>query len=103
MRPDHHNNMDVNSGTEMAAGFIPSVSDRYRQIFLPFLKFLLALVTCPGPQQQKACAQVVALIGAHSDVFAAVLKDHHPENASMATLQELALVTGIIGHLKIGA
>ena len=104
MRPDHHSNSNLIGGpfgaASVKAGFIPSISDRYRQIFLPFLRFVLALLTCPGPQQSEACAQVTTLIGAHSEVFAAVLKDHH--SVSMASLQELVLVTGIIGHSKVG-
>ena len=41
------------------------------------------------------------LIGAHSDVFATILKEQR-QVATMATLQELALVTAVIGHSDVG-
>ncbi len=46
-------------------------------------------------------AQITSLIGAHSDVFAAILKENHPV-VTMATLQELALVTAVIGRSGVG-
>ena len=45
--------------------------------------------------------QVVSLIGAHSDVFVAVLKDQQP-GVSMAMLRELSLVTAVISHAGYG-
>ena len=72
-----------------------------RQMFLPVLKFLLALLTCPGPQQREASTQVTALIGAHSDLFATILRDH-VHHISIATLHELALVTALISRSGIG-
>ena len=44
---------------------------------------------------------MTTLIGAHSDVFVAVLKEQKA-HVSIATLQELALVTAVIGHSKVG-
>ena len=41
------------------------------------------------------------LIGAHSDIFATILKEQR-QVATMATLQELALVTAVIGHSDVG-
>ncbi len=41
------------------------------------------------------------LIGSHSEVFASVLKEQH-RVVTMATLQELALVTAVIGHSDVG-
>ena len=102
-RPDYHSNGSPIGQSAIlpstTAGFIPGISDRYRQIFLPLLKFVLALLTCPGPQQKEACSHVTTLIGAHSDIFAAVLKERR---VSMTALQELALVTAIIGHSRVG-
>ena len=82
-------------------GFIPSVSDRYRQLLFPVLKLLLALLTCPGSHHIELATQVTSLIGAHSDVFAAILKEQHAV-VTMATLQELALVTAVIANSGVG-
>ena len=105
IRPDYHGNghalVPPSSLHSTAAGFVPTVSARYRQLFFPLLKFLLALLTCTGPQQKEACSQVTTLIGAHSDVFVVVLKEQKA-HVSIATLQELALVTAVIGHSKVG-
>ena len=45
--------------------------------------------------------QVTSLIGAHTDTFTAILKSHRG-SVSMATLEELSLVTGVIGHSGVG-
>ena len=45
--------------------------------------------------------QATALIATHSDVFAAVLKEQPPV-VTMATLQELSLVTAVICHSGVG-
>ena len=105
-RPDYHGNghtLAPPSSLHATAGggFIPTVAARYKQLFFPLLKFLLALLTCPGPQQKEACSQVTTLIGAHSDVFVAVLKEQQA-HVSMAMLQELALVTAVISHSNVG-
>lgn len=44
---------------------------------------------------------MTTLIGAHSDVFVAVLKEQQA-HVSMAMLQELALVTAVISHSNVG-
>ncbi|XP_064397234.1 nuclear pore complex protein Nup205-like isoform X2 [Halichondria panicea] len=102
-RPSYHDNAGYygNSQSIGQDGFVPSVSDRYRQAFLPLLKFLLALLTSPGAHHKEACAQVTDLIGSHSEIFATVLKEQH-QVVTMATLQELALVTAVIGHSDVG-
>ncbi len=60
-RPSYHDNAGYygNSQSIGQDGFVPSVSDRYRQAFLPLLKFLLALLTSPGAHHKEACAQVI--------------------------------------------
>ena len=45
--------------------------------------------------------QVTSLIGAHSDTFTSILKSHRG-SVTMATLEELSLVTGVIGHSGVG-
>lgn len=120
-RPGH---TDDFHGNDPQGGFVPSVHNRYRQSLLPLLKFLLALLASPGTHHKEACTQVspthmlalenkslklhvifcfqvTDLIGVHSDVFATILKEQH-QIVTMATLQELALVTAVIGHSDVG-
>ncbi len=103
LRPSHHGNLNNSMLTQHSQGFIPSVVDRYRQLLFPVLKLMLALLTCQGSHHAELSAQVIALIGAHSDVFAAILKEQHTVVVTMETLQELALVTAVIGHSGVGA
>ena len=56
-RPGHHDGAGYYSNSRQE-GFVPSVNDRYRQAFLPLLKFLLALLTSSGAHHKEACAQV---------------------------------------------
>ena len=87
----------------MTSGFVPTSFDRYQQLFLPLLKFLIALLTCPGAHHKEACAQVASFIAVHSEVFAAVLKEPlHASVDTSATLQELSLVTAVISHSGVG-
>ena len=44
---------------------------------------------------------MTSLIGAHSDTFTTILKDNRGP-VSMEMLEELSLVTGVIGHSGIG-
>ena len=46
-------------------------------------------------------SQVTSLIGAHSDTFTSILKSHRG-SVSMATLEELSLVTGVVGYSGVG-
>ena len=102
MRPSYYGD-SYNMGERMTSEFIPTSFDRYRQLFLPLLKFLIALLTCPGPHHKEACIQVASFIALHSEVFAAVLKEPiHASMDTMATLQELSLVTAVISHSGIG-
>ena len=77
------------------------------------------MLTCPGAQRSEvktqvspplfvrpfikylSLPQVTSLIGAHTDTFTAILKSHRG-SVSMATLEELSLVTGVIGHSGVG-
>ena len=44
---------------------------------------------------------MTSLIGAHSETFTSVLKSHRG-SVSTATLEELSLVTGVIGNSGVG-
>ncbi|CAI8023964.1 Nuclear pore complex protein Nup205 [Geodia barretti] len=105
LRPDHHDKhtsgLHGNVFDPSGTGFVPSVGDRYRQLLLPLLKLLLTMLTCPGAQRSEVKSQVTSLIGAHSDTFTSILKSHRGP-VSVATLEELSLVTGVIGHSGVG-
>ena len=102
MRPSHHSNSHYGDYvTQSSHGFIPSILERYRQLLFPLLKFLFALLTCPGPHHKEVVGQVTALIGAHSDVFAAVLKEDF-SSLTCSCLHELALITGLIALSGVG-
>lgn len=61
LRPDHHGDQPGSYGNLLdpsGAGFVPSVSDRYRQLLSPLLKLLLTMLTCPGAQRSEVKAQV---------------------------------------------
>ena len=104
LRPSHQSNSfygDSSYYSQSSRGFIPTILERYRQLLFPLLKFLLALLTCPGPHHKKVVSQVTALIEAHSDVFAAVLKEE-VTGLTISSLQELALVTALIAQSGVG-
>lgn len=102
MRPSYHGD-GYHMTDHVTSGFIPTSFDRYRQLFLPLLKFLIALLTCPGSHHKEACIQVASFIALHSEVFAAVLKEHlHASVDTMATLEELSLVTAVVSHSGVG-
>ena len=56
---------------------------------------------CETVSQISLLLQVTSLIGAHTNTFTAILKSHRG-SVSMATLEELSLVTGVIGHSGVG-
>ena len=58
LRPDYHGNQPGGLLDPIVAGFVPSVSDRYRQLLSPLLKLLLTVLTCPGAQRSEVKAQV---------------------------------------------
>lgn len=102
LRPSHHvNSYHGDYHNQSSRGFIPSILERYRQLLFPLLKFLFALLTCPGPHHKEVVGQVTTLIGAHYDVFAAVLKEEF-SGLTINSLHELALVTGLIAQSGVG-
>jgi nuclear pore complex protein Nup205 len=103
LRPDHHGDqlLPGNLIDPSGGGFVPAVGDRYRQLLVPLLKLLLTMLTCPGAQRSEVKSQVTSLIGAHTDTFTSILKNHRG-SVSMAALEELSLVTGVIGHSGVG-
>lgn len=53
---DNQSGSRGNNPSEM--GFVPSISDRYRQLLLPILKLLFTLLTCPGAQGSEVKSKV---------------------------------------------
>ncbi|XP_078583598.1 nuclear pore complex protein Nup205-like isoform X1 [Branchiostoma floridae x Branchiostoma japonicum] len=97
MRPENAGSVP-GSGEAMAVsyeGFVPTVSDRYRQMLLPALKLCLAIMTSLGPQHRDATNQVLQFILSHMDVFHAVLREQR-SGLTLPSLQELALTTGVL-------
>ncbi|XP_023681691.2 nuclear pore complex protein Nup205 isoform X1 [Paramormyrops kingsleyae] len=87
------------------SGFIPSPLDRYRQILLPALQLFQVILTSTSTQHQQGAAQVLQWLIVHSDTIQSILRC---QELSVASLQELALLTGIIsktalpGALELG-
>lgn len=50
--------IEIHGLNNILLGFIPSVSSRYLQLFLPVLRFLITLLTTSGSQQIEASSQV---------------------------------------------
>lgn len=77
---------------------MPDTLDRYRQIFFPVLRLCLALVAKLGSDNRSAVAHVKYFVKAHESVFRAVLHPslQHSDSLTLASLEELSLVTGIL-------
>uniref|UniRef100_A0A8C4MDM3 Nucleoporin 205 n=1 Tax=Equus asinus asinus TaxID=83772 RepID=A0A8C4MDM3_EQUAS len=73
--------------------FIPSPVDRYRQILLPALRLCQVILTSSMAQHLQAAGQVLQFLISHSDTIQAILRC---QDVSAGSLQELALLTGII-------
>ncbi|KAL5475599.1 hypothetical protein EMCRGX_G025430 [Ephydatia muelleri] len=82
--------------------FVPSVMSRYHQLLVPLFKFLSALVSTPGPSQRDATTQVFQLLAQHSEVLSRVLKGQQGSMLDLTALNELQLVTAVIGKCGVG-
>ncbi|XP_067090064.1 nuclear pore complex protein Nup205 isoform X1 [Osmerus mordax] len=88
-----------------SSGFIPSPAHRYRQILLPALRLFQVILTSTTTHHQQGAAQVLQWMIVHADTIQSLLRC---QRLSMGTLQELALLTGIIsktalpGVLEVG-
>uniref|UniRef100_A0A8C4M722 Nucleoporin 205 n=1 Tax=Equus asinus asinus TaxID=83772 RepID=A0A8C4M722_EQUAS len=76
--------------------FIPSPVDRYRQILLPALRLCQVILTSSMAQHLQAAGQVLQFLISHSDTIQAILRC---QDVSAGSLQELALLTGIISKI----
>ncbi|XP_064145752.1 nuclear pore complex protein Nup205 isoform X2 [Loxodonta africana] len=78
--------------------FIPTPVDRYRQILLPALQLCQVILTSSMAQHLQAAGQVLQFLISHSDTIQAVLRC---QDVSAGSLQELALLTGIISKAAL--
>ncbi|XP_076634374.1 nuclear pore complex protein Nup205 [Colletes latitarsis] len=93
---DHH--PDVHMGFEGGDySFIPSIGQRYQQIFLPTLYLCDALLTTLGTENQSCAIQICGFLQSHRDTIEMILR-----NASSKTntlfLKEVACLTGVISR-----
>lgn len=80
--------------------FVPSVMERYRQLLMPSLKVVQAILTSLGSQHKEASVKVLHFVVSHVDVFLSVLQDRQTVHTS-GSLQELGLATGIICNMRL--
>ncbi|XP_076547849.1 nuclear pore complex protein Nup205 isoform X1 [Osmia lignaria lignaria] len=93
---DHH--PDVHIGFEGGDySFIPSIGQRYQQIFLPALYFCDALLTTLGTENQSCAIQVCGFLQSHRDTIEMVLRNAFPK-ANTLFLKEIACLTGVISR-----
>ncbi|XP_007951107.1 nuclear pore complex protein Nup205 [Orycteropus afer afer] len=78
--------------------FIPTPADRYRQILLPALQLCQVILTSSMVQHLQAASQVLQFLISHSDTIQAILRC---QDVSAGSLQELALLTGIISKAAL--
>ncbi|XP_076648855.1 nuclear pore complex protein Nup205 isoform X3 [Halictus rubicundus] len=93
---DHH--PDVHIGFEGDDySFIPSIGQRYQQIFLPALYLCDALLTTLGTENQSCAIQVCGFLQSHRDAIEMVLRNAFPK-ANPLFLKEIACLTGVISR-----
>ncbi|XP_053575664.1 nuclear pore complex protein Nup205 [Bombina bombina] len=85
-------------GMREAPVFIPAPVERYRQILLPALQLCQVILTSSTAQHLQAGGQVLQFLIAHSDTTQAILRS---QEGSLGSLQELALLTGIISKAAL--
>uniref|UniRef100_A0A8D2L072 Nucleoporin 205 n=1 Tax=Varanus komodoensis TaxID=61221 RepID=A0A8D2L072_VARKO len=78
--------------------FIPAPVERYRQILLPALQLCQVILTSSMAQHAQAAGQVLQFLISHSDTIQAILRC---QEATAGSLQELALLTGIISKAAL--
>ncbi|CAI5785815.1 pore complex Nup205 [Podarcis lilfordi] len=78
--------------------FIPAPVERYRQILLPALQLCQVILTSSMAEHAQAAGQVLQFLISHSDTIQAILRC---QEVSVGSLQELALLTGIISKAAL--
>ncbi|XP_063785079.1 nuclear pore complex protein Nup205 isoform X2 [Pseudophryne corroboree] len=85
-------------GMREAPVFIPAPVERYRHILLPALQLCQVILTSSTAQNLQVAGQVLQFLIAHSDTIQAILRS---QEGSLGSLQELALLTGIISKAAL--
>ncbi|XP_011172617.2 nuclear pore complex protein Nup205 [Solenopsis invicta] len=89
---------DVHIGFESSDySFIPSVGQRYQQIFLPALYLCDALFTTLGTENQSCAVQVCGFLQSHRDTVEMALRNAF-SHANVLFLKEIACLTGVISR-----
>ncbi|XP_014480279.1 PREDICTED: nuclear pore complex protein Nup205 [Dinoponera quadriceps] len=89
---------DVHVGFEGGDySFIPSVGQRYQQIFLPALYLCDALFTTLGTENQSCAVQVCGFLQSHRDTVEMALRNAS-SHANVFFLKEIACLTGVISR-----
>lgn len=91
---------DQNMSEVTQDSFVPSVMERYRQLLMPALKVILAILTSLGSQHKEASIKALHFVVSHIDVFVSILQDRQAVHTS-GSLQELCLATGIICNMAL--
>lgn len=89
---------DVHVGFEGGDySFIPSVGQRYQQVFLPALYLCDALFTTLGTENQSCSVQVCGFLQSHRDTVEMALRNAS-SHANVFFLKEIACLTGVISR-----
>ncbi|XP_048265834.1 nuclear pore complex protein Nup205 isoform X3 [Bombus terrestris] len=89
---------DVHIGFEGGDySFIPSIGQRYQQIFLPALYLCDALLTTLGTENQSCAIQVCGFLQSHGDIVKIILQNAFSK-ANTLFLKEIACLTGVISR-----
>ncbi|XP_063977715.1 nuclear pore complex protein Nup205 [Diachasmimorpha longicaudata] len=90
--PDVHIGFDASE-----VSFLPSIGQRYQQMFLPALYLCDALLTTLGTENQSCAVQVCGFLQSHRDTVEMVLRNVIPR-ANALFLKEVACLTGVIAR-----
>ncbi|EEC11881.1 nuclear pore complex protein Nup205, putative [Ixodes scapularis] len=94
------------------AGGLPDLASRwpcppatkcYQQLFVPVAQLLLSIAASLGPGHKEAGFQVRNFLGAHAQVFSAMLQPRNLENSDLTALEEAALASALVAVLADGA
>lgn len=94
---DQHPDVHVGFEGGDESTFVPSVGQRYQQIFLPALYLCDALLTTLGTENQSCAVQVCGFLQSHRDTVEMVLRNALPR-ANSLFLKEVACLTGVIAR-----
>lgn len=77
--------------------FLPSIAQRYHQIFLPMLSLCDALLTTLGTENQSCAVQIFGFLKSHRDTVEIILRNTLP-NSNTLFINEVACLTDVIAR-----